>query len=101
MWFASFGSIAMSLTMFLYGAFVRLESLIEPKPVCVVEYACRLAGRYPGFGAKASFRAPVVVVRECDQTPRSVATQTVFAENRIALMVVDSSSSPPTRFAIV
>ena len=68
MWFAFFGSIAMSLTMFLYGPFVRLEMsstpLVGPSSAGVCRYDSSESGSHVGFGTSESFHAPVVVVRE-------------------------------------
>src|SRR2546429_6760089 len=75
--------MAMSLVMFLYGAFGSL--------------ACAPPGRYDGFGANSSVHGPDRVVAECVHTPREVAAQTLSPAKRSALMVVDSSSAPPTR----
>src|SRR5829696_9665446 len=78
---ASTGSMAMSLTMFLYGAFVFVGS-----------------SSAPGFGMNEFVHAPDIgPVVECHQMPRDVAAQTFPLAKRSWLIVVDSSSVPPTR----
>src|SRR5262245_18759315 len=94
--------------MFLYGAFVTDEvdepnvadASCEPDAV----YCCSAAGRFAGFGANVSVQcccAGAPAPSRIDQTPRSVAAHAVepSAENRSLPIVVDSSSSPPTRLA--
>src|SRR6476661_7765101 len=53
------------------------------------------------FGAKWKVQAPVLVLSSCDQIPRLVAAHTRPPPKRIRPIVVDSSSLPPTRSAMV
>src|SRR5512142_2439369 len=53
------------------------------------------------FGAKWNVHAPLVVLSSCDQMPRLVAAQTRPPPKRTRPIVVESSSWPPTRSAIV
>src|SRR3954447_23301472 len=99
---ASFGSTATSFAMFLYGAFV--SDAEDPVPIasasaCVCAYGLSDAGRLWGFGAKERVQEPVEDVAEWDQTPRRVAAHTLPPPKRSLPIVVDSSSSPPTRVA--
>src|SRR5690242_9585467 len=95
--------------MFLYGTFDS-DEVFAPKVApssCEpgATYCASPAGRYCGFGAKASVQcaaAGAPFASGMNQTPRSVAAQAVFpsAEKRTLPIVVDSSSSPPTRLAV-
>src|SRR5258707_14829292 len=83
-WLEFVGSTARSLTMFLYAAFA-LPASAPP-------------GRNVGFGANARVHGPESVLSAWYQTPRRVAAQTrPWPSKRSALMVVLSSSVPPTR----
>src|SRR4051794_14257401 len=97
----SLGSTAMSLTMFLYAAFVAPDAAepaqLEPAGTSTEPPSSLICGIQLMLGAKAKVQAAEPPPAPWYQMPRLVAAKTTPEPGRMRPMVVDSSSLPPTR----
>src|SRR6478752_7038394 len=91
------GSTAMSLTMFLYAAFVAPEEVLPPQSdpagTRTLPPSSLISGIQDMLGAKPNVHAPEPVPAAWYQMPRFVAAKTVVPPaQRRRPIVVDSSS---------